>query len=43
MRAKKRMIDYVNQKASSGMEVDVFTIGFARRGHPIQKGRSPFS
>ncbi len=38
MRTKERMIDYVNQKTSAGMEVDLFTIGFARRATPYKRG-----
>lgn len=38
MRAKTRMIDYVNEKTNAGMEVDFFTIGFARRATPYKRG-----
>jgi starch phosphorylase len=30
-RAKKRLIQYVNHEANAGMDVDVLTLGFARR------------
>jgi len=37
-RAKKRLVQYVNRGTTEGMEVDVFTIGFARRAASYKRG-----
>jgi starch phosphorylase len=38
LEAKKRLVDWVNREAGAEMEVDVFTIGFARRATPYKRG-----
>jgi starch phosphorylase len=38
MEAKKRLIRYVNQETNVGMDINVFTIGFARRATPYKRG-----
>jgi len=38
VRAKKRLVEYVNRGTTEGMEVDVFTIGFARRAATYKRG-----
>ncbi|MFY9271335.1 MAG: alpha-glucan family phosphorylase [Candidatus Manganitrophaceae bacterium] len=38
MEAKKRLIRYVNQETKVGMDVNVFTICFARRATPYKRG-----
>jgi starch phosphorylase len=37
-RAKKRLIDFVNQETGAGMDEDVLTIGFARRATTYKRG-----
>src|SRR5262245_10330761 len=36
--AKKQLIQYVNSETNAGMDVDVFTIGFARRAAIYKRG-----
>jgi starch phosphorylase len=36
--AKKRLIQHVNHETNAGMDVDVFTIGFARRAAAYKRG-----
>ncbi len=36
--AKKRLIQYVNRQTNSGMDLDVFTVGFARRATAYKRG-----
>jgi len=36
--AKKRLIQYVNRETNTGMDVDVLTIGFARRAATYKRG-----
>jgi starch phosphorylase len=36
--AKKRLIQYVNRQTNAGMDLDVFTIGFARRATAYKRG-----
>jgi len=38
MKAKKELIEYVNRETNTGMDSDVFTIGFARRATPYKRG-----
>ncbi len=38
MQAKKMLIQYVNHETNAGMDVDVFTIGFARRAATYKRG-----
>jgi len=38
LEAKKRLVDRVNREAGAEMEVDGFTIGFARRATPYKRG-----
>lgn len=37
MRAKKQLIGRINRAANSGMDVDVLTLGFARRATPYKR------
>ncbi len=37
METKRRLIDRVNRETNAGMDVDVFTIGFARRATPYKR------
>ncbi len=38
MQAKRLLIQYVNHETNSGMDVDAFTIGFARRAATYKRG-----
>lgn len=38
MRAKKRLIDFVNRESGASMDEDVLTIGFARRATTYKRG-----
>ncbi len=37
MRVKEDLINYVNQKAGAGMDMEIFTVGFARRATPYKR------
>lgn len=37
-RAKKKLVQYVNRQTNLGMDVDVFTLGFARRAAAYKRG-----
>jgi starch phosphorylase len=37
-KTKRRLIQYVNHQTNAGMDVDVFTIGFARRAAAYKRG-----
>jgi len=43
MAAKKTLIDFVNEKYQAGMDLDTFTIGFARRAATYKRGDLLFS
>jgi glycogen phosphorylase len=36
--AKGKLIDYVNRETNSGMDVNAFTLGYARRATPYKRG-----
>jgi starch phosphorylase len=38
LKAKRRLIQYVNREANVGMDVDILTIGFARRAATYKRG-----
>ena len=38
LQSKKRLIEHVNHETKMGMDVDVLTIGFARRATPYKRG-----
>lgn len=38
LKTKRHLIQYVNRETNLGMDVDVFTIGFARRSTPYKRG-----
>ena len=37
-KTKRQLIQYVNRQANAGMDVDIFTIGFARRAAAYKRG-----
>ena len=43
MKAKKKLIDFINDRTDSNMREDVFTIGFARRAATYKRGNLIFT
>jgi starch phosphorylase len=43
IRAKRKLIDYVNQHTGVGLEYEIFTIGFGRRATPYKRADFVFS